>query len=1156
MTDIDLGAITGLTQAVIQLTGVISSWQNQSLTGSPTAAQAQELINSAGDVGFRGNSEAFGKSVQNAFTATGVGGTPQTSAVSRHIGTFGNNIINAPFIKEQIDNIVPGGRQTLYGKTGDIVEAQRRMAASDAYSINPETGDLLLSPAYNKERAANWNKMFSTGFDNVSAEEAADYYREMNKSGYMPRTTATTEMLESRPDFARAVSNARLDQDDTNQLTDRQQKLLHKSVSDEQLMPEELEEMQNLLLNTQAGTKIRANFDANKIKSAMRDNIKYLNEMRDILGADGNPNAPINELVAAMNAITGGAYGSKTKQAATAAAQTMYLGRGAGMSVQDVIDTSAMSKEYEKIYGFNNTSANTLTNYTVASQLSAASSGNAGTYGIASAEEQAQHTQDRMASAITSDRAKASALRKILNISDNDINTEHQQNQEAWKIIKDVKEADEKNLPVNYSIDQITEAYAAVSGVSAETVKNTANDRALVSSTIASNPEIMSALQTQRTYTEINEAAASFGGDIAANRSLSDALSSSRNQTEQRSDTERAKDAYHNVASNLLNEPSSRKEFTAQSPEKQMEYLGRQAVQELGMTNATESQTREMGMMIYNRMKKTAEASGSGNINTFLEENSTQRIEDIKRSNLQAQIKVDEAARVESSGNAIADATDTNSVDDTVKKQTLNMVGLTGITESFTQLQDTGIKLFNENGEITNQEAKTWETQDAQKTAAQLNTNLIAGRTERIGAMQTDKTIPAHLKDTKQKIDTLNYNQELQILKAQQQSIQTRLDSGENSPQEKQNLQTVLSDLKEKETATVRRLKMIETNDPRLKDFEETDLIAVQDSVIDMKQLKSLEDNSLIRENKDIQDSVTNVNTAFSRMRETRISQESAPPLRNAGNKDLQALIEYANADADGKKTLGTQTITITDDKGVSSLTTIDEALKKHENLNNYINSNRNLLNTINKARDAQTALPLSDVAGQTTGESALYSGIPSPAIERQQVKQRERQQIRQQTKADERPDDKSMLETSVYRSGNLQFPKTAEHRQVKPATLGEAATRIDGERKKLEESQSDYQKPLDVEAAQKGKTDTTVSPPQIMPSAAVMPLIPSKTYGYDKTNNVSVKTDSIEIDSGQQVVINAKDITINGQIKNVPNTRSAAPETSWLGGDYPVPVA
>jgi hypothetical protein len=366
---------------------------------------------------------------------------------------------------------------SIYGSSGDPMAGQTAFAAADRVTYDPSTGKSMTSPTYWSERHHALNDTLIKYNNGVSSEQIGEFYNEMRKSGQIAPMSSTTEILEDRARMARSFVRAHITEEEMAELQAKNPEAassLKKAFSNQHLDDKDIVRLTEVLETTGIGDRIRANFDEERIRSKLQRDIRLLEQMGGILGANGQPNAPIGQLVGAVNAITSNSLHNSPGAGAATASAIANLGAAGGLGLQGVIDTAQVSNEMAKTYGYGGEAATGLTTYAVASRNALQSQAQT-LVGTASLEDRMARRQMAMGSALDSEAASALYLSKYY---------EKQLNEEALKkynpadakhkeVLQNLIAARETGAALNVeSVDEVIEAMADFTGTSVDSVSN------------------------------------------------------------------------------------------------------------------------------------------------------------------------------------------------------------------------------------------------------------------------------------------------------------------------------------------------------------------------------------------------------------------------------------------------------------------------------------------------------------------------------------------------------------------------------------------------------------------------------------------------------------------------------------------------------------
>ncbi len=232
-------------------------------------------------------------------------------------GTFG--VVGAKFGAEQrqaagalADRMMPliaTGSQffgdqvdAMAGWKGSSAVMAHRMMQGGRYRVDAVTGRLGMSAAsVNASREAIDRYVFDGGrmheFGGMSAGQMGSMYDEMSRRGLMKGTTSG-EIRQQTRSIAATLEGAAPEV--LSGAMNRVGIQGGKRAADLSI-----DDLEKLKLDPQIADRLRS-FDAGKTVDSMKQYAKAVGAMKDVLGANGNPNAPMAQIMASLEAISGG----------------------------------------------------------------------------------------------------------------------------------------------------------------------------------------------------------------------------------------------------------------------------------------------------------------------------------------------------------------------------------------------------------------------------------------------------------------------------------------------------------------------------------------------------------------------------------------------------------------------------------------------------------------------------------------------------------------------------------------------------------------------------------------------------------------------------------------------------------------------------------
>ena len=228
----------------------------------------------------------------------------------------------------------------LSGSRGSAAVLAQRLANTNRYRLDPVTGRMGVDPASTQNLTKNIMQDFYSdsniaGMQGITAGQLGGLYEQLSLRG----------MVAGAEFGHRGMVRNLMGAVPREQLLQKAQALGIKGVKEKDgkldlsdVSPKDLD----VLTKDDAIAQKLRDFDANRVKASLKSYVGAISAMRDIFGDAGQPNAPIPELMRALEGLSTGAMGQvDPKRLGQMVRQTYYLAKSAGISA----DSAAMMQQ-------------------------------------------------------------------------------------------------------------------------------------------------------------------------------------------------------------------------------------------------------------------------------------------------------------------------------------------------------------------------------------------------------------------------------------------------------------------------------------------------------------------------------------------------------------------------------------------------------------------------------------------------------------------------------------------------------------------------------------------------------------------------------------------------------------------------------------------
>lgn len=252
--------------------------------------------------------------------------------------------------------MAPEFLDAISGERGSVQALSSQMMHANRYQVDPTTGQLGYST---KSNTAMVNDVFSTMFadDNMAkmhgmrAGDVGQIYNRLSGEGLVgPRGSVKDRTL-------LALQSARAEGVDLQALGAKAGVAVGGNLAS--LSNDDLQKLRETSPISEKLTK----GDSTKVTSQIQEYIGTLSAMREIFGENGNPNAPIPELIGALQALTSGQMQKfDAAKLNTMVRDMQSLSQMSGKSLDQYLIMNKTAVEEGKAMGIGTTFANTATN--------------------------------------------------------------------------------------------------------------------------------------------------------------------------------------------------------------------------------------------------------------------------------------------------------------------------------------------------------------------------------------------------------------------------------------------------------------------------------------------------------------------------------------------------------------------------------------------------------------------------------------------------------------------------------------------------------------------------------------------------------------------------------------------------------------------------
>lgn len=260
-------------------------------------------------------------------------GTPFDIGQRRAAHAFSSSMAGAlPFIAP----MAPDFFDQIGGSRGSAVVMAGRVMEAGRYRIDPVTGQMGMSAAsVGRLSRSLYNDLFDDRrigqMRGVTAGQVGSLFHELQMRGMIG--TGMAEGLDQRGQVIRALGEVSREQPNEFARIIKQNGMgMAKGIAGISAT-----DLDKLTMDPAVSDKLRS-FDGERIKRSVKSYINVVSAMRDIFGDLGRPNAPMNELVAGIEALTAGSMAQIDPGRLTSMVrQTHNLAKQTGVTIENAL---------------------------------------------------------------------------------------------------------------------------------------------------------------------------------------------------------------------------------------------------------------------------------------------------------------------------------------------------------------------------------------------------------------------------------------------------------------------------------------------------------------------------------------------------------------------------------------------------------------------------------------------------------------------------------------------------------------------------------------------------------------------------------------------------------------------------------------------------
>jgi hypothetical protein len=281
--------------------------------------------------------QAFMQSFRGMAALTG---TPYGAEQRRAASALSNLAVQAaPMMAEAMPDFL----DQMGGSRGSATVMARRMIDAGRYRADPVTGRMGMSADTVGAISRNlYSDLYSTenlaSMRGVTAGQAGALFEQLQMRGMVGAAGGDARFMGYRADDPRAMTLRAADDMARTSPADLRRAASSAGVDMSKGIDKlSASDIDKLTLDPQIADKMRS-FDAARIKKAIQNYTGVVSAMRDIFGDLGRPNAPMQELIAAVEAMSGGSMAQiDPGRLSTMVRQTHNLAKQTGVTLDNAM---------------------------------------------------------------------------------------------------------------------------------------------------------------------------------------------------------------------------------------------------------------------------------------------------------------------------------------------------------------------------------------------------------------------------------------------------------------------------------------------------------------------------------------------------------------------------------------------------------------------------------------------------------------------------------------------------------------------------------------------------------------------------------------------------------------------------------------------------